>query len=96
MPSLTKNHITKLLRQNHNLSPEYSRTVLDAFLNAIMQSIDESGEITVKNFGKFERIKKTVDKPTYNFKSKTLEVRTIDVDKITFHPSRTLTLKVFN
>lgn len=95
MSKLTKGTLQKYLQKKYNISVDHSRIVVDAFFQTIASLSREEGGVLLKNFGRFEFRKKTLEKNIYNFHSKTSKVVPMKSERIHFQPSKILKEKVF-
>jgi nucleoid DNA-binding protein len=52
----------------------------------------KNGGVTLKNFGSFNFVEKAMQRKIYNFQTKEMEEKTVEISKICFLKSRNLKL----
>lgn len=92
---LTKADLAKFLQKKYCVSVEDSSLIVEVFLETTINMAKEEGGVVLKNFGRFEFRKKTLEKNIHDFKANTSRLVEIESKKIHFIPSKNLKVKVF-
>ena len=91
MSKVTKKDFADFIKKQYSTSNEDASKVVDAFFETVVRMAKNSG-VTLKNFGSFNFVEKTTQKKIYNFQTKEMEEKTVEISKICFLKSRNLKL----
>ncbi len=89
MSKVTKKHISDFIKKKYSTSNDTSYEIVEAFFRTIV-NLAQKDEAVLKNFGKFCLIEKKITKKLYNFQTKQMEEKHIEISKIHFLKSRNL------
>jgi nucleoid DNA-binding protein len=95
MSKLTRQQILSFLKKKHSLSNEHASLVLNAFFSTIIDLAQKDGGVLLKNFGKIEFQKKTLEKNIRNFHTKENIIKVVESKRMHFVPSKNLKEKIF-
>ena len=91
MSKITKKDIANFIKKQYSTSNDDASKVVDAFFETVV-NMAKNGGATLKNFGNFNFIEKTTQRKIYNFQTKEMEEKTVEIAKICFLRSRNLKL----
>ena len=91
MSKVTKKDFADFIKKQYSTSNYDASKVVDAFFETVVRMAKNSG-VTLKNFGSFTFIEKAMQRKIYNFQTKEMEEKTVEISKICFLKSRNLKL----
>jgi nucleoid DNA-binding protein len=91
MSKITKKDFANFIKKQHSTSNDDASKVVDAFFETVV-NMAKNGGVTLKNFGSFNFVEKTMQRKIYNFQTKAMEEKTVEISKICFLKSRNLKL----
>ena len=91
MSKITKKDFANFIKKQYSTSNYDASKVIDAFFETVVR-MAKNGGVTLKNFGSFHFVEKTMQKRIYNFQTKAIEEKTVETAKICFLKSRNLKL----
>ena len=101
MSKVTKKDVADFIKKQYSTSNEDASKVVNAFFETVVRMAKNGGAknsgaknsgVTLKNFGSFNFIEKAMQRKIYNFQTKEMEEKTVEISKICFLKSRNLKL----
>ena len=96
MSKVTKKDFANFIKKQYSTSNDDAFKVVEAFFETVVRmaknSAAKNGGVTLKNFGSFNFVEKTIQRKIYNFQTKAIEEKTVEISKICFLKSRNLKL----
>ena len=96
MSKVTKKDFANFIKKQYSTSNDDASKVVEAFFETVVRMAKNAGAknggVTLKNFGSFNFVEKTIQRKIYNFQTKEMEEKTVEISKICFLKSRNLKL----
>ena len=91
MSKVTKKDFADFIKNQYSTSNDDASKVVEAFFETVVR-MAKNGGVTLKNFGSFNFVEKVMQRKIYNFQTKEMEEKTVEISKICFLKSRNLKL----